>query len=218
MKKKSRQKCLGWCAAWVSFVTCNTSQPAVMIDILMDPLAWAVLLSQNAASCLDTICCSHFNSYDRCEKPFLSKHQEGLSKPLVHSISYSKIIFLKLELVHVGLLHWHDWHSIFPKLRVEFLLPPILGRWNLEGNWIYWPVKAKSFAPSSRSTAHSLPFQSPVSTVFFEMVSEIFAALLLQHPLCLLRTLLAFLVTYSYFSCDWLRNIGRSLVPSSKLP
>ena len=153
MKKKSRQKCLGWCAAWVSFVTCNTSQPAVMIDILMDPLAWAVLLSQNAASCLDTICCSHFNSYDRCEKPFLSKHQEGLSKPLVHSISYSKIIFLKLELVHVELLHWHDWHSIFPKLRVEFLLPPILGRWNLEGNWIYWPVKAKSFAPSSRSTA-----------------------------------------------------------------
>ena len=124
MKKKSRQKCLGWCAAWVSFVTCNTSQPAVMIDILMDPLAWAVLLSQNAASCLDTICCSHFNSYDRCEKPFLSKHQEGLSKPLVHSISYSKIIFLKLELVHVELLHWHDWHSIFPKLRVEFLLPP----------------------------------------------------------------------------------------------
>ena len=69
-------------------------------------------------------CCSHFNSYDRCEKPFLSKHQEGLSKPLVHSISYSKIIFLKLELVHVELLHWHDWHSIFPKLRVEFLLPP----------------------------------------------------------------------------------------------
>ena len=44
-KKRSSQKCLGEAPACtkVSFVTCNTSQPAatVMIDILMDPLAWA---------------------------------------------------------------------------------------------------------------------------------------------------------------------------------
>ena len=104
MKKKSRQKCLGWCCVHVvSFVTCNTSQPAVMIDILMDPLAWAVL-SQNAA-CLDTICCSHFNSHDRCEKPFLSKHQEGLSKPLVQSISSTTLKLKSFNFEIVELLH-----------------------------------------------------------------------------------------------------------------
>ena len=84
---------------------------------------------------------------------FIKTSGRAVKTPCSQHHYYSKIIFLKLELVHVELLHWHDWHSIFPKLRVEFLLPPILGRWNLEGNWIYWPVKAKSFAPSSRFTA-----------------------------------------------------------------
>ena len=132
-----------------------------MIDILMDPLAWAVL-SQNAA-CLDTICCSHFNSHDRCEKPFLSRHQEGLSKPLVQSISSTtlKLKTFNFEIVAFG---GTDMTGIqFSQNYEEFLLPPILGRWNLEGNWIYWPVKAKSFAPSSRSALLSSTALTPFS-------------------------------------------------------
>ena len=55
---------------------------------------------------------------------FIKTSGRAVKTPCSQHHYYSKIIFLKLELVHVELLHWHDWHSIFPKLRVEFLLPP----------------------------------------------------------------------------------------------
>ena len=162
-KKRSSQKCLGEAPACtkVSFVTCNTSQPAatVMIDILMDPLAWAARAFWDS---LDTICCSHFNAHDRCEKPFLSKHQEGLSKLLVQ---HSKIRDQKFW----NCIPTTDWHSIS-----SFVLPFRLGRAEMKPRrkLDLLTCQGKNFCAllfSSRflSSLHSLPFQSPlVSTVF----------------------------------------------------